>query len=250
MRLSNRMHMVADLVMPGNVLADIGCDHGYLSVWLVREKRVSRAIAMDLREGPLAKAKESITFFHQNERIETRLSDGMDKLRPGEADCIVIAGMGGILMRDILQRGRECCALAKQLVLQPQSDPETVRSEIHNQGFYIADERACYEDGKYYVAFSCEKGEENVPYSETELKYEGYLTRQQADVRRFNKEEEMLLPQDLDYMTVDTLRIEARQKLNKVKPKSLGQASRIPGVSPGDITVLMILMEKRRRTGE
>ena len=86
--------------------------------------------------------------------------------------------------------------------------------------------------------------------TETELKYEGYLTRQQADVRRFNKEEEMLLPQDLDYMTVDTLRIEARQKLNKVKPKSLGQASRIPGVSPGDITVLMILMEKRRRTGE
>lgn len=86
--------------------------------------------------------------------------------------------------------------------------------------------------------------------TETELKYEGYLARQQADIKRFNREEEMLLPQDLDYMTVDTLRIEARQKLNKVKPKSLGQASRIPGVSPGDINVLMILMEKRKRTGE
>lgn len=219
MRLSNRMHMVADLVMPGNVLADIGCDHGYLSVWLVREKRVSRAIAMDLREGPLAKAKESITFFHQNERIETRLSDGMDKLRPGEADCIVIAGMGGILMRDILQRGRECCALAKQLVLQPQSDPETVRSEIHNQGFYIADERACYEDGKYYVAFSCEKGEENVPYSETELKY-GRILVERRDETYFRYLREELGKKEAMYQNLlKAGTVAAEQRIEKLTPE-------------------------------
>ncbi|MBR5379025.1 MAG: tRNA uridine-5-carboxymethylaminomethyl(34) synthesis enzyme MnmG [Clostridia bacterium] len=86
--------------------------------------------------------------------------------------------------------------------------------------------------------------------TETELKYEGYLARQQADIRRFQREEEMLLPEDIDYMAIDNLRIEARQKLNRVKPRSLGQASRIPGVSPGDISVLMILMEKRRREKE
>ena len=213
------MHMVADLVMPGNVLADIGCDHGYLSVWLVREKRVSRAIAMDLREGPLAKAKESITFFHQNERIETRLSDGMDKLRPGEADCIVIAGMGGILMRDILQRGRECCALAKQLVLQPQSDPETVRSEIHNQGFYIADERACYEDGKYYVAFSCEKGEENVPYSETELKY-GRILVERRDETYFRYLREELGKKEAMYQNLMKAgTVAAEQRIEKLTPE-------------------------------
>ena len=213
------MHMVADLVMPGNVLADIGCDHGYLSVWLVREKRVSRAIAMDLREGPLAKAKESITFFHQNERIETRLSDGMDKLRPGEADCIVIAGMGGILMRDILQRGRECCALAKQLVLQPQSDPETVRSEIHNQGFYIADERACYEDGKYYVAFSCEKGEENVPYSETELKY-GRILVERRDETYFRYLREELGKKEAMYQNLlKAGTVAAEQRIEKLTPE-------------------------------
>ena len=85
---------------------------------------------------------------------------------------------------------------------------------------------------------------------ETELKYEGYIQRQLADIKRFEKEEKLLLPEDVDYMNVDGLRIEARQKLNKVKPRSLGQASRIPGVSPGDINVLMILLEKRRRMGE
>ena len=84
--------------------------------------------------------------------------------------------------------------------------------------------------------------------TETELKYEGYLARQAADVKKFLREEDMLLPEDIDYLSVDTLRIEARQKLNKVRPRSLGQASRIPGVSPGDINVLMILMEKLRRT--
>ena len=83
--------------------------------------------------------------------------------------------------------------------------------------------------------------------TEIELKYEGYIDRQRAEVKKFLREEEMRLPDDLDYMTVDTLRVEARQKLNQVKPASLGQASRIPGVSPGDITVLMILMEKKRR---
>ena len=83
--------------------------------------------------------------------------------------------------------------------------------------------------------------------TEIELKYEGYIDCQRAEVKKFLREEEMRLPDDLDYMTVDTLRVEARQKLNKVKPASLGQASRIPGVSPGDITVLMILMEKKRR---
>ena len=86
MRLSKRLRVVADMVKPGNVVADIGCDHGYLSVWLVREHKAAGAIAMDLREGPLNSAKENIRFFHQENRIETRLSDGMDELKPGEAN--------------------------------------------------------------------------------------------------------------------------------------------------------------------
>ncbi len=83
--------------------------------------------------------------------------------------------------------------------------------------------------------------------AEIELKYEGYIARQTADANRFLREEALELPDDIDYMAIDSLRIEARQKLTRTRPHSLGQASRIPGVSPGDITVLMILLEKRRR---
>ena len=185
------MHMVADMVRPGNVLADIGCDHGYLSVWLVREKTVGRAIAMDLRKGPLKKAQESIRFFHQTEVIETRLSDGMDELHPGEADRIVIAGMGGILMRDILRRGCECVRKAGQLVLQPQSDPELVRAEVFAQGFTITDEQACFEDGKWYVSISAEPGTEEVPYTDAELRYGRILPGRGDPVYRDYLKEEL-----------------------------------------------------------
>ena len=86
--------------------------------------------------------------------------------------------------------------------------------------------------------------------TEIELKYEGYLRRQEAEVKKFAREEQMLLPKDLDYLSLDNLRLEARQKLDKARPASLGQASRVPGVSPGDISVLMILLEKLRREGK
>ena len=191
MRLSKRLRVVADMVKPGNVVADIGCDHGYLSVWLVREHKAAGAIAMDLREGPLNSAKENIRFFHQENRIETRLSDGMDELKPGEADRIVIAGMGGILMRGILERGRECVAGCLQMVLQPQSDPDLVRKKVHEYGFRITDERSCFEDGKYYVAFSCEPGTEEQPYNEAEYLYGRFLPAKKDPVyRKFLKAEE------------------------------------------------------------
>lgn len=185
------MHMVAGMVRRGNVLADIGCDHGYLSVWLVREKIVGHAIAMDLREGPLKKAQESIRFFHQTETIETRLSDGMDELHPGEADRIVIAGMGGILMKDIIKRGSACVREAGQLVLQPQSDPELVRAEVFAQGFTITDEQACFEDGKWYIAFSAEPGTEETPYTDAELRYGRILPRRGDPIYRDYLKEEL-----------------------------------------------------------
>ena len=81
---------------------------------------------------------------------------------------------------------------------------------------------------------------------EIEIKYEGYIDRQMADVRRFRRLESMPLPADADYLRMDGLRLEAREKLDRQRPASLGQASRIPGVSPGDVTVLTIWLEKRR----
>ena len=82
---------------------------------------------------------------------------------------------------------------------------------------------------------------------EIEVKYKGYIKLQQAQVEKFKKLEAKLLPQDIDYSTIKGLRLEARQKLNKIKPNSVGQASRISGVSPADISVLLIYLEQTNR---
>lgn len=167
MHLSERMKMVARLVTPCRTLADVGCDHGYLSVWLLRHAVCERAIAMDLREGPLLHAGENRRFFHMEERMELRRSDGLEKLLPQEADAIVLAGMGGKLVREILERGAACAGAASQLVLQPQSEIPEVRKYLHKNGFRITEEAMCLEDGKYYTAMRAEPGMEP-PYTEEE----------------------------------------------------------------------------------
>ena len=92
--------------------------------------------------------------------------------------------------------------------------------------------------------------DEVVEQIEIEVKYEGYIGRQAAQERRFSRMENVPLPPDADYLHLDGIRIEARQKLDRQRPQSLGQASRIPGVSPGDIAVLTVWLEKRRREAE
>ena len=144
------MKAVASMVTPGNVLADIGTDHGYVPISLVQRKRIPRAIAMDINKGPLQSACEHIAEFQLEEFIETRLSDGVKKLEVGEVDSILIAGMGGELVVHILTEGMEVCRNAKELILQPQSELEKVRQFLREKKFKIVDEDMVIEDGKYY----------------------------------------------------------------------------------------------------
>lgn len=138
------------MVTPGGVLADVGTDHGHVPIFLVERGIVPRAVAMDLREGPLARAKENIAACGLAERIETRLSDGVSALRQGEADSIVIAGMGGGLVVHILSQGSSVCRAAKELILQPQSDLEKVRRYLRENSYIIRKEDMVFEEGKYY----------------------------------------------------------------------------------------------------
>lgn len=139
------------MVTPGLRLADVGCDHGFLSIALVGRGIAPCAIAMDLREGPLGHAKENIAREGLSEVIETRLSDGLTKLEPGEAETIVIAGMGGRLLMHILEEGRQVAMAAKELILQPQSEIPLVRHYLVEQGYRLLAEEMLQEDGKYYM---------------------------------------------------------------------------------------------------
>ena len=106
MQLSLRLSAIAGLVTRGNRLVDVGCDHGYLPVSLYLDGKIPCAIAMDVRKGPLSRAQEHISQYGLDEYIQTRLSDGLEALKPGEGDTLVIAGMGGPLMEGFLLRGQ------------------------------------------------------------------------------------------------------------------------------------------------
>ena len=114
---------------------------------------------MDLRKGPLERAREHIQMHGLDAHIETRLSDGLDKLLPGEADSIVIAGMGGMLVVKILSQGQKGLSSVKELILQPQSDLDAVREYLHRTGFVIVKEDMIFEDGKYYPMMKAVHGE-------------------------------------------------------------------------------------------
>ena len=135
-----RLRAIAGMVTKGNRLADVGCDHGYLSIWLVSEKTVPSAIAMDVRPGPLSRARENITRYGLEDYIETRLSDGLAKLEPGEGDTLVIAGMGGPLMERILKDGAKVREGFQELILQPQSDLPHFRHFLSEIGWEIVRE--------------------------------------------------------------------------------------------------------------
>ena len=149
-KLSNRLLTVASFVTAGNVLADVGTDHGYIPIYLLQEGRVPKAIAMDINAGPLQRAKEHIVQYGLEGYIETRLSDGVNGLVPGEADSILIAGMGGGLVLHILSDGEAVCRAAKELILQPQSELERVRAYLWSNGYVILEEDIVLEDEKFY----------------------------------------------------------------------------------------------------
>jgi len=151
MQLSLRLKTVADSVTGGNRVADVGCDHAYIAIHLAENNIAPRVVAMDVNKGPLSKARENIEVRGLEDRIETRLSDGLARLNPGEADTVVIAGMGGALMVRILTEGESALKEVKELILQPQSEIFLVRRHLHKNGYRIESEKMVKEDDKYYI---------------------------------------------------------------------------------------------------
>lgn len=167
MQLSKRLSAIARMVTPGSILADVGCDHGYIPIALVKEGIIPSAIAMDVNEGPLMRARQNIESFAAAQYIETRLSDGVSALRPGEADSLIMAGMGGNLMMRIMGEGERVLESIKEIILQPQSEIIKVRQFLKSHDYRITAEDMVYEDGKYYIMMKAVHGSD--PEEESSL---------------------------------------------------------------------------------
>lgn len=159
LELTPRLQLLADWVRPGARLADVGTDHAYLPVWLRLHGRMVSAIACDLREGPLERARETGRTYGVAGEIDYRLGNGLSVVSPEEADTIVIAGMGGENIAAILAKAPWTAGGGHTLLLQPQSRAETLRAFLAENGYAVRREALVEDRGTIYPVLEAAGGE-------------------------------------------------------------------------------------------
>jgi len=188
MRLSKRLASVADMVTEGSIIADIGTDHGFLPIELVKSGKCPSGFAMDIRQGPLDRAISHIDEEGLNDKIICRLSNGFEKLAMDEAGTAVIAGMGGDIIADIILSKP---GITKELVVSPHTHPELVRKALHTAGYRIVDENMVNDAGKNYVIIKANRGKGSELYSDVEYLFGKILIRKKHPILREMLENEI-----------------------------------------------------------
>ncbi len=168
MKISERIKTIAKHVPKGSVVADIGTDHGYLLKILLDQNKIKKGIGCDVNKNPLSYAKKNLSQYIENHRAQLILGDGLEPLAEKNVDCIVIAGMGGLLMIDILKNKQQVTDHVEKIILSPNLAWEKIRKYVTENGWKIADEDLVFEDGKFYPIIVLEKGLDK-DYSECEL---------------------------------------------------------------------------------
>lgn len=181
--LSKRMQAVADLVPKSNTVADIGSDHAYLPAYLLEQGIVKRAIAGEVVKGPFENAQSEIINQNLSDQMEARLGNGLAVIESDDhVDTITIAGMGGELITDILERGKAKLTKHPVLVLQANVDENTVRKWLVDHQYEITGENVVYDGGHYYEMFRAEYVEREFYYSREELDFGPLLLKEKSDV--------------------------------------------------------------------
>lgn len=163
MHLDDRLQALADFVSEGSRVADIGTDHGYLSIALVQAGKADFVVASDKNAGPFEAATRAVQEAGLMDTISVRLGDGLATLQPGEVDTVCIAGMGGVLMTEILEASPEVVAQLTTLILQPQSAAAELRRWLYRKHWHIADESLAIADGRIYEIIKAERGRRKMP---------------------------------------------------------------------------------------
>lgn len=152
--LSPRLALCAALTRPGRPIIDVGTDHAYLPIWLIKSGRISRAAACDINPGPLEAARRHAQRYQTGDGLRLVLSDGLRQLSPSDGDDIVLAGMGGELILRIVAETPWLRDGDRRLILQPMSMADKLRTGLRQLGFVLLEERAVLDSGKPYSAFS------------------------------------------------------------------------------------------------
>ena len=172
--LSNRLETLISMVKPCKNMADVGCDHGFVTIKLLKNNICEHIYAMDVNKGPIERAGQNLNAYNISEKQATLIcANGLEGLKCGMVDSVFIAGMGGPLMAGILKRGEAVAKACKQLVLQPQSEIDEFRTFLVQNGYFIEDEKMVYEEGIFYPMMSVRPlGTDEKPYALTKAELE------------------------------------------------------------------------------
>ena len=169
MKLDNRLMAIADLVRKDKIFADVGTDHAYLPVYLVEKGIIKKAVAADLRVGPLDNARDAVVSYGYTEQIELRLSDGLDNFKENEVEEIAVAGMGGLLISEFINRTEWLKNENIHLILQPMTHIEELRKTLFDNGFIIDKEVVAKDGDKLYIILSVYYYEGQTAYTDLDL---------------------------------------------------------------------------------
>lgn len=218
---SKRIKEIVKMIPKSRVIGDIACDHGYISIEAVKQGKTNKAIAADLRVDPLNSARKNIELAGLNDKIELRLSDGLKEFNKNEIDTVVLCGIGGELMIEIL---RDRISDFKYFLLSPQSKIENVREFLKDNNLRFLDEKIVWDLEKPYILMLLENDEtkdlENL--SDLELKYgKCLIERKDENLRKYLEYEKKNLEKIMEKTENENLR--ALYSLNE---KALNEISR------------------------
>ena len=155
MKLTDRLLKIASLVDNGKRIADIGTDHGYIPVYLLNQNKIQYAILGDVNKGPLENARKEVTRNKLQDKVDLRLGSGIEVLKENEVDEIIIAGMGGMLINNLLKANEKVAHTTEKLILQPMQAPEELRMFLYQNGYKILDEHLVREEHRLYEIIVC-----------------------------------------------------------------------------------------------
>lgn len=158
--LTQRLKKAAELIGETKVLADVGCDHGYLPIYLLKKGKIEFAYACDIREGPLMTAKKNIAHYGLSDKTELIKSDGLKELKDKKADVISICGMGGRMAAKILSESEDYTKSADAVVVQPMTEIYIFRKFLCENGYIIEKEVLAKENSRFYNIMRAKRGEE------------------------------------------------------------------------------------------
>lgn len=180
LNLSERLTHIAAYLPKGAVFADIGSDHAYLPCHVCKNDRDAFAIAGEVNEGPYLHAKETVQSYHLTHQIDVRLGDGLHILNPNEVKQIVMSGMGGKLMCDILLEGMDKLGKTDRIIVQPNIGENILRKVLSEHHYELSAEELIEENGHVYEIIIADKSNHVQPYSKKELLFGPFLSRERT----------------------------------------------------------------------